>query len=149
MKFSWGTGIFLFYTLFALGLVFQVYKSTQYDHSLVYDDYYSHDIHYQEQYERKVNAQSLSEPVRISLQPEVRQVVIDFPADVIRPQGTVLLYRPNDKRFDQELPISMDGNGQMKIGIEDLLVGRWAVRITWAENGKEYFVEDEVNVPVL
>jgi hypothetical protein len=149
MKFSWGTGIFLFYTLFALGLVFQVYKSTQYDHSLVVDDYYEHDIHYQEQYVRKVNAQALSEPVAIRLLPDERQVVIDFPAEVIQPQGTVLLYRPSDKRFDQQIPLVMDRNGQMKIGIEELLVGRWAVRITWAENGKEYFVEDEVNVPVL
>lgn len=149
MKFSWGTGIFLFYTLFALGLVFQVYKSTRYDNSLVVDNYYEHDIHYQEQYERKVNAQGLSSPVSIRLLAEGQSLLIDFPAEVKSPEGVVLLYRPNDKQYDESLPLEIDADGEMRIPVTELLAGRWSVRITWSENGKEYFVEDEVNVPVL
>jgi hypothetical protein len=44
MKFNWGTGIAIFYIIFVVSLVFQVFKSRQYDHSLVVDNYYEEDI---------------------------------------------------------------------------------------------------------
>ena len=65
MKFNWGTGIFLFYTFFAVTLFFQVYQSTQYDNHLVVDNYYEKDIQYQVQYEKIANSLGLEEKVAI------------------------------------------------------------------------------------
>lgn len=149
MKFNWGTGIFLFYTIFALSLVFQVFKSTQYDNSLVVDNYYEEDLNYQAQYERKQNAQNLAEPVDIDLIPATQELAIQFPAEVADAIGVVHLYRPSGKAADQKLPIELNDQGQMKISTQDMLTGRWSVRITWTSGSKEYFTEKDIYVPVL
>ena len=52
MKINWGTGIFIFYSLFVGALVFQLVKSFQYDNSLVVENYYEKDLNYQEQYNK-------------------------------------------------------------------------------------------------
>ena len=65
MKINWGTGIAIFFSVFVLSLVYQVYRSTQYDHSLVSDQYYADDLRYQEHYDKLANAQSLEKDLQI------------------------------------------------------------------------------------
>ena len=149
MKFNWGTGIFLFYTIFALSLVFQVFKSTQYDNSLVVDNYYEEDLNYQAQFERKQNAQNLQEPVEIDLAAAEQALTIQFPAEVADAIGVVHLYRPSGKAADQKMPIQLDKDRQMRLSTRDLLTGRWSVRITWTSGSKEFFTEEDIYVPVL
>ena len=67
MKINWGTGIAIFYTLFASVLVMVVIKSKQYDHSLVVDNYYEEDLHYQSHFDKLVNSQQAGMAVQISL----------------------------------------------------------------------------------
>ncbi len=147
MKFNWGTGIFLFYGLFAMSLFYQVYRSTQYDNSLVVDNYYEEDIKYQQQYERLANAQTLGEPVRIAYTNADRQVVITFPREAGEPSGRVTFYRPSDKRFDFAKDIAIDENGQMIVPAQSLLGGRWKVKVLWSAAGKDYFAEEELMLP--
>ena len=149
MKFNWGTGIFLFYTIFALSLVFQVIKSTQYDNSLVVDDYYEADINYQAQYERKVNAAALSAPVDIGWRAADQSVVIQFPPEVEAPTGSVVLYRPNTKALDQNYDLKLSEDQSMNINGHDLLPGRWSVRITWKDGEKEFFSEGNIYITRL
>lgn len=141
MKFNWGTGIFLFYSFFVAALVFQVYKSTQYDRTLVVEDYYAKDLQYQSHLDKLQNSADLPEKVRIELDRKAEMLSIQFPEDLPGPTGTVLLYRPNDKNLDLRLPLQVDDQNRMTLPTSHLKPGKWKVQVDWQCNGVPYFDE--------
>jgi nitrogen fixation protein FixH len=142
ITFNWGTGIFVFYCLFASVLFFSVYKSTQYDHSLVVDNYYEQDLAYQDQFDRIANSKALVQKVKIELQTPTKQVKLAFPADLSAPlTGKLLFYKANNKALDWELPLMTDGDNQMLVSIGQLPPGRWKLQIHWEAGGKAYYDE--------
>ncbi|PSR12499.1 MAG: hypothetical protein DA408_05035 [Bacteroidetes bacterium] len=142
ITFNWGTGIFIFYCLFASVLFFSVYKSTQYDHSLVVDNYYEQDLAYQDQFDRIANSAKLTQQVRIQVLPATDQVQLVFPADLPAPlTGNLLFYKANNKALDWELPLMTDGDNQMLVSIGQLPPGRWKLQIHWEAGDKPYYDE--------
>ena len=59
-KFNWGTGIFIFITLFLLVNAFVIYKSFQQRNDLVEEEYYPQGLEYQKQIDRFAKANALS-----------------------------------------------------------------------------------------
>ncbi len=145
-KFTWGTGIFLFYTIFASSLIFQVYQSTRYDHSLVVEDYYAQDLNYQAIYDRKQNSLSLSEPVTAQVSDGSEWLDIRFPEEVGAVSGEVLLYRPSTRHLDVNIPLVFSPNTphSTRIPVDQLTPGRWLAKINWTANGREFL--DEIPV---
>jgi nitrogen fixation protein FixH len=141
MKFNWGTGIFLFYGLFAAMLVFQVIKSTQYDHSLVVEEYYAEDLAYQEKYDKIQNSMDLEEPMTFNYEEESGLLILSFPFSGEAVAGKVLFYRPSTSRLDVELPLKVDASGQMVIPTMHLPQGRWTVEVDWSAMDTEYYNE--------
>ena len=141
MKFTWGTGIFLFYALFAAMLVFQVIKSTQYDHSLVVEEYYEEDLNYQEKYNKIQNSLNLEVPLQFNYEEESGLLVLDFPFEGSAVEGKVLFYRPSTSRMDVEFPLNVDASGKMVIPTGNLPQGRWVVEVDWQANDTEFFDE--------
>lgn len=149
MKFNWGTGIFLTYTLFAVVLFWFVYQSTKHDNSLVVDNYYEQDLQYQQQYERMQRANSLSTPVKVQFDQSATSVVVSFPEEIAAPTGSIHFYRPSDQRFDFRLDVAIDETHKQLIPVKGKLGGRWIVKILWQENGEEYYVERDLVLPQL
>lgn len=149
MKFNWGTGIFLAYTLFAVALFWFVYQSTKQDNSLVVDNYYEQDLQYQQQYERMQRANSLSAPVKVQFDQPAAAVVITFPEEVSAPGGSIHFYRPSDQRFDFRADLAVDELHRQLIPVKGKLGGRWIVKILWEEDGQEYYVERDLVLPQL
>lgn len=149
MKFNWGTGIFLAYTLFAVALFWFVYQSTKQDNSLVVDNYYEQDLQYQQQYERMQRANSLSAPVKVQFDQSAAAVVITFPEEVSAPSGSIHFYRPSDQRFDFRADLAVDELHKQVIPVKGKLGGRWIVKILWEEDGQEYYVERDLVLPQL
>ena len=141
MKFNWGTGIFLFYTLFALSLFYQVYKSTQYDNSLVVENYYEKDLAYQSHYEKAQNSLELKEKLQIVHLEESNSIRFTFPEGMGKIEGSIHFYRPNNKAKDFQLPIRTDKLLSMEIPVQELNSGRWKVAVDWTANNKAYFDE--------
>ncbi len=141
MKFNWGTGIFVFYSLFALSLVVVVVKSTAFDNSLVFEDYYAKDITYQETIDRKNNSLGLSTPLTLDIWPNFCQ--LNFPAsDIVGPfQGSVHFYRPSSKKHDQTFEIATNTEGQMFIPTDALQEGYYKALVTWSAAGIDYYNE--------
>ncbi|MBR9919623.1 MAG: FixH family protein [Bacteroidetes bacterium] len=146
MKFNWGTGIFLFYGLFAGMLIFQVIKSTHYDHSLVVEEYYKEDLAYQQKYDRIENSMQLDEPVRIQSNEEKELVIISFPFPGEGISGNVLFYRPSTKDLDLQLPLNVDANGKMFVPTANLVSGRWNVEVTWSYQDVKYYDEQTIDL---
>jgi len=142
MKFNWGTGIALFYIIFATSLVAVVIKSTQYDHSLVVEDYYQKDLDYQQHYEKLVNSQGLREDVHIQLVAgETKEIQLSFPADLQNIGGQLYFMRPSNKSKDFSLEIELDEGNEISLPAENLLPGLWKVQVDWQVGETSYFKE--------
>lgn len=141
-EFNWGTGIFAFYTVFVLTLIFVVYKSTQYDHSLVVEDYYAKDLAYQGRYDQMKNSAQLAEKLHIFYLAQSDQVQIRFPDGLGSEfDGEVLFYRADNKSKDALLPIQTDQEKDMLVDVTDFETGRWKVQVEWSAANKEYYDE--------
>lgn len=139
MKFNWGTGIALFYATFVVVLVFVVFKSRQYDNSLVSDHYYADDIAYQQRYDKLKNSQQLGEPVAVVATTE--SIEVRFPQRVSGVTGEVWLFNPSDSRLDKKIPIALGTDNAMRIPSAALKKGKWEVKIDWAAGEKGYYQE--------
>ncbi|RMG77510.1 MAG: hypothetical protein D6714_19655 [Bacteroidetes bacterium] len=146
MKFNWGTGIFLFYGLFATGLFYEVYKSTQYDHSLVADDYYAKDLAYQAHYDRKMNSLQLAQPLKIEWEKNNQTLKLNFPENLPDISGKVLLYRPGNKKLDTAFDIRVNDGNQMDIPTDNLAVGRWVVEVEWSSGQTLFYDEKDLYI---
>lgn len=142
MKFNWGTGIALFYIIFAASLVAVVIKSTHYDHSLVVDDYYQKDLDYQQHYEKLANSQALAEDVHIKLTgAEKHEIQLSFPKDMKGIGGQLHFMRPSNKSKDFTLEIKLDEGNELKLPANEMLPGLWKVQVDWKVGGKSYYKE--------
>ncbi|HMO39515.1 MAG TPA: FixH family protein [Saprospiraceae bacterium] len=142
MKFNWGTGIALFYTIFAAVLIFAVIKSTSYDNSLVSDQYYADDLKYQEHYVKLVNSKALTEDLKIVC--GKTDVTLTFPEEVGAVQGEIVFFCPSDSKQDFTLPVRPDAERRQNVPIEGLKPGLWKVKVDWQANGKTYYKEETV-----
>lgn len=144
MKFHWGTGIALFYTVFVGSLVFQVIKSTQYDHSLVAKNYYEYDLKYQEHYDKLQNSIDLSEEVMVSYNMEQQYVRLQFPTEAQLVEGTATFFRPSDAKKDVQFDLALDAQQEQMIETHQLSTGLWTVQIDWSAGGKTYYKESTI-----
>jgi nitrogen fixation protein FixH len=147
MKFNWGTGIFLFYTIFAISLFYQVYVSTKYSNDLVEENYYEKDLAYQSRFERIQNSQALSQPMEINYMADQKRVDLIFPAGENQPTGNVRLYRADDEKKDLRIPVEIDEEGRMPLNAKKLTPGMWKVEVEWDMDGTEFFNTKTIFIP--
>ena len=145
MKFHWGHGIFVFYVFFVATLVVVVIKSRTFDNSLVDENYYARDINYQQEYDRRLNSNSLAEPLRI--------VAADGGYELRFPRigpgkvaGTVHLYRPSTNEDDRRLPLMVLDDGTMPLPLKGMNPGRYSAIVEWRANGVDYYDELDLTV---
>ncbi|TXB60114.1 FixH family protein [Phaeodactylibacter luteus] len=146
MKINWGTGIAIFFSVFVLSLVYQVYRSTQYDHSLVSDQYYADDLRYQEHYDKLANAQSLEKDLQIRQPKPGETIEIAFPAQAGEAKGEIYFFCPADKSADFRLPVKPMGDGVQRVPVEGLRPGLWKVKVDWEAGGKSYYKEQDIRL---
>ena len=144
MKFNWGTGIAIVYTVFALSMVGAVIASKQHDPGLVQKNYYDLDIHYQERLTAKQNAAILEGGLPI-VYDAARQVVrIEFPTKLGSANGKVKLFRASTLADDVLLDIQTAADGAMEIPVAGKASGLWHMEVDWNAGGKTYFNETKI-----
>jgi len=145
MKFHWGHGIALFYSLFVLTLILVVVKSRTFDNSLVTEEYYNRDINYQQEYDRRQNSNDLQQPVRLEKVADQYRVI--FPEGLATTtQGTLHFYRPSSKFHDRLVKIDVDDEGGMTLSLSGLEPGRYRAILEWSAAGNDYLDEFTLNV---
>ena len=72
-------------------------------------------------------------------------LVIEFPQDldIKNISGKVFLYRPSNKKFDFEMPISLS-NHTLLIPDKSLLDGRWNIKVDWQYNKNLYLYKKDI-----
>jgi nitrogen fixation protein FixH len=148
MKINWGTGIviaFAIFISFILYFVFMVQSNSKYDNELVVEEYYKHDAKFGDEMARIQDAQDLAQKPVITNASE--GITIVFPEAFIPKniKGKVAFYRPSNKKFDFEVPISLSGSS-LKVPKERLLGGRWNINMEWQYEGKQYLTKDTIYV---
>ncbi len=142
MNFNWGHGIALFYIIFASVLIFFVVKSTQYDHSLVVENYYEEDLKYQQHYEKLANSKDLEIDVKINHDPQSESINIQFPKEKGTVAGTIHFYRPSDKSKDLIVKIKLDQNFEQSLPVSKLSPGLWQLKVDWQAGGMPFYKEE-------
>ncbi|PTX60117.1 hypothetical protein C8N46_107123 [Kordia periserrulae] len=146
MKINWGTGIviaFVAFISFIMYFVINMNVQEKYDHDLVTDNYYEAELKYQSDINKERNAQKLAENVRLTHTKS--GIEIQFPKAINSNsiQGKVFLYRPSNKQFDFEMPISLSHH-TLLIPDSRLLGGRWNIRIDWSDGTTEYLFKKQI-----
>lgn len=142
MKFNWGTGIAIFYTIFAAVMISLVVRSFGHDNSLVREDYYRHDLAYQAHYDKLVNSRGLKTDLQIELRAKEHELHFRFPQDLGPIEGQIHFYRPSGKDQDFRVPVNAkDAATDLTLSTADLTAGLWQIRVDWNANGKDYYKE--------
>jgi hypothetical protein len=125
--------------------IVEVQSNSRYDNDLVVEEYYKHDARFGEEMKRIQNAQDLEEKPNITL--TIKGVEITFPATFIpkKIQGKVSLYRPSNKKFDFEIPISIS-ESTLLIPKKSLIGGRWDINMEWQYEGKPYLSKEVIYI---
>jgi nitrogen fixation protein FixH len=146
MKFNWGTGIAIVYSVFVLGMLGAVFASRRHDPGLVQKDYYSLDIHYQERLDRKQNAALLGDRLYIGYEAAQDVIAIQFPLELGAPTGRIKLFRPATLTDDRTLHVAPDARGRMEVPASKLQPGVWNREMEWEAGGKKYFNDVQLTV---
>ncbi|MBD0832347.1 FixH family protein [Aestuariibaculum sediminum] len=146
MKFNWGTGIilaFIAFIGFIMYFIITLSVDKKYNHDLVTEDYYGQELEFQNDINKEKNAKTLKQNITYFKSKE--GLVIQFPKNLNNKNitGKVFLYRPSNKQFDFDTPISLS-NHNLLIPDSSLLDGRWNIKVDWQYNNKSYLFKEEI-----
>lgn len=147
MKVNWGTGIVIGMVLFIgfiMYFVVTMLSSSDYDHDLVVEDYYKAELHYQQDIDAEENALKLNE--HIEIERLGTKLYVKFPETMNLKQldGTVSFYRPSSKKLDFSISFSGIQQQKFEVPVAQLVKGRWNIKVSWQENGKDYLFKKEI-----
>jgi len=143
MKFTWGTGITVFLTIFiVLAAIFIGFAMRQ-DVNLVHTDYYERGVDHTEQ--MKVDARSAIFTDSLQVIPNDDFIMVKFTDRLVSiiDTGGVLLYRPSDSKQDKRFPLHFT-NDALFVPKSGLMDGRYILKIHWYEEGLKYEVDKDV-----
>lgn len=148
MKFNFGTGIVIamgLFMVFILQYVIRVQVDKKYDNELVTENYYQQEVEIDGKRDREVNANNLSEHLKIDTPKE--GISITFPSgfDYKNITGKVFLYRPSNQSLDNDMEIALSSSNLL-IPSDNLVDGRWDILVEWNYDGVSYRNEKEVTL---
>ena len=144
IKFNWGTGIFLFLTIFLLACAVFMYFAFTQDVNLVHKEYYEKGVNYTEQME--VEARSVEFKNFVAIEEDSEYYLIKFDPSLVSKieSGEVLFYYPAGSSNDITVPIENDDE-TTKVAKSDLLYGRYVVKINWISDGNRFEIEKTIS----
>ena len=146
MKINWGTGIAISIIVFTLTSLAFIYFAFSQEVNLVRDDYYEAELEFNDKMEVLKRTAELSEPVIVSLNNQNLEIKFPDSFDSEKIFGTILLYRPSDRRLDKSFTISSDTSNTQIIDRKRLLPGMWKVQLNWYVDTLNYFSEQIIMV---
>lgn len=144
MKFNWGTGIAIFYSVFVVVMVGMVIYSRGVDHSLVMDNYYEEDLKYQSHIDAVKNTRTLGQDLVIRFSKEEKSVQLDFPEEFSELKGSIWFYRADNKSLDFKINIQPGEGRHITVPTPDLVPGRWTIKVNWEGDGRPFYKEESV-----
>lgn len=143
LKWNWGSGIALLYTVFAVFIISLVVFSFRQKIDLVTPDYYAKELAYQVQIDKMARARAL--PVAMTWEVQNGAIQITLPATFSpeRVKGTVTLFKPSDKLSDKEFELEISESSSQVISTQGFSPGMYKLKIDW-ESGDSTFYQEGV-----
>jgi len=146
IKISWPAAIIIALGSFIIFILSFVYKAVfvpGYEHHLVSEEYYLDTVNYQQEIDKLNKAAELKE--NITLKKVATGLQINFPLefDPTKITGTISFQRLSNEKIDFELPIHLKTN-QFLIKDQNLIEGRWDVKIEWTANNNTYLLKEKI-----
>jgi hypothetical protein len=137
---NWGTGIVIFFSLFALSMIGAVVATTKHPPQMVQKDYYALDLNYQEHLQKKQNTAALRAFPKVAFGAAAQVLRVEFPEGMIAQSGTVKCYRSSTTHDD--VLVKIENATSVEIPAEKFASGRWHLELDWeGTDGKKYFWE--------
>ncbi|HHP7240309.1 MAG TPA: FixH family protein [Cyclobacteriaceae bacterium] len=137
---NWGYKIVFAFVVFVGIMVYMVVRCFQQDINLVADDYYKRELNYQQQIDKIANASD----IEFDIEMLERQLVINFPDNGSKLSGNIQLFRPSNKLFDKNYPVTTDSNNRQIINTQDLLKGYYKLKVDWSDGITDYYKEESI-----
>jgi len=146
IKINWGTGVVIamvLFMVFILQFVYRTLANDKYEHQLVSEDYYKDELYYQQEIDKMNNASKLEQ--NTTLERTKEGFLITFPSkmDVTKIMGNIYFQRPSNDKLDFEQDIKLTDN-RIVINHDNLVSGKWKVKIDWKYNDEEYMLKEDV-----
>jgi hypothetical protein len=144
MKFNWGFGIALVIVIFAVGVGVLVYIAASQKVDLVADDYYDQELKHQDRIDESKRSSDLKE--KIEVRAANSELKIIFPDSFLSRKitGSIMLYRPSDRKSDIMLPLVLDSANTQTIITSSFQKGLWRTKIMWEYEKEKYYQEEVV-----
>jgi len=141
---NWGKGITIGMIAFMSFIVFLVTKMIGQKVDLVQEGYYKSDLEYEKQQAKEANYLALKE--KVSIAQIGNQLEIIFPSQELSriSSGTVLLFRPSEKKEDKLFPLTLNSEGKQLVSTSNLSTGLWKVKLDWKEGDVPFYTEKEL-----
>ena len=140
---NWGYKIVIFYSVFVVGILFMVFKSSTQKMDLVTTDYYAKELKYQDKIDEINRTNKLSEEVKYEIKAD--KILVTLPKDFLDKQvkGSLDLYCPSDARKD--ITQKFEGqNVQLIIPLTATTKGMYELHLFWQVNGENYYYEKKI-----
>jgi len=135
---NWGKSIIVVYTVFVLGIVFLVYKSSQQKIDLVDPNYYQQEIQFQKEIDDSQNANNHHYSANVVTENGEEFIVVDSNCGKIL-KGDALFYCPSDSRKDVKMILPQTNNSKWKVPMNALKSASYKLKVKWSNEHAESF----------
>lgn len=146
VKLHWGWSILLVYITFMSVFLFYFWRSFQElkTNELVTKNYYEKEFVFGEVLDKRQNADTMR--IQIQIIQDTDGLRIKFPPYVKDVKGKIILYKPDNSKFDTEININLNEINEQKIPEKKLIPGRWDLKLDWESNNIHYLFEQKLNL---
>jgi len=142
MKFNWGHGIAIFFSLFVCVMLTALVMSKKQSVDLVTEDYYAEELVYQDRINQTENSRIAGLEVKTKMEGDF--LLVELPEIVKMKRGvlgSITLYRPSGSEMDVLQEFNSSNNGIVQIEKARLHPGTYILQMRLAMDGKDYYIE--------
>lgn len=146
-KLNWGQSVFLALALFIVFIGSFVYKTlvkSEYNHSLVSEEYYKEEINFQQEIDRLNNATNLTQNLTVSNTSNGLELVFPNEFDYKKITAKIKLQRIADENFDITKQIVLDSLVYL-IPDKHLVKGRYNLKVNWEYDSIPFQFKEKID----
>jgi len=134
------------FIVFAIGMIYLVYRCIHVNTDLVTKEYYKDELKYQDVIDGTRMANALSEKVQLNQDNEAITVQLPDEMKNERVSGIIWFYCAADAKKDRHISIEMDADAMQQISKKVLRPGSYTVKLNWKSNNKNYYTEQTFTI---
>ena len=139
----WPLAIIMSLLVFMSGIVYAVTLMMGKEVPMVAENYYEEELRYQEQIDIEQRTLSTNRIPKLVRQEDGQTLLIQFSenSNIEMDAGTISFERPANPVHDFTVPVNPDATGKQLVSMGDAKPGLYLVRISWKEDGVDYYHE--------